>query len=307
MSKNINNNIEDIEDIEDIGDIKKNNLTAVYQTLDIKKLMDTRRNFSMIIYGKRRSGKSLLVRDLLSQINDWYKNAYVFSETIFLQPDLFDFIPLNNRFNGFNQDKMIEIWDKQEKYIIEAIKTQPDKSKLDMTLMIFDDVINDKYIRSSSIFNKFFTMGRHCNICVIVLSQEVGGKEGISKVCRRNSDLIGSFFLESEYDRELLSSQFLSGKTKKEGMNIITEITTPSYQSMIFDCTSLLRDFSDFVYLYKAEPDISTFMIGKSTGTGKKTSSSSTFKDPLLLRNGTRLDPSFNVGSVIKPRIKKKF
>lgn len=300
-----------------------------YRDLNFKELMKDRKNFSAIVFGKRRSGKSILIKDLFSQIWPWYKEAYVFSETIDMQPDLFDYIPTNNRFNSFDQEKMQEIWDNQKKYMVNSLKYQKDKSKLDHILMIFDDVIQDSHIRNSQIFNRLYTAGRHNNIAVVVLSQQVGGKEGINSVCRRNSDLIVTYFLESDYDRDILADQFLSGSnSKKVGKELISEITRPEYQCMCLDVTSTKRDYADFIYTYKAKTDVPSFIIGRnsmindleikksSKGVGVKAKKETggqfqTAKEPIkepyiTLSDGRQLSAELQIGFRMKQELRRK-
>lgn len=294
-----------------------------FKKLNIEKLMSDRKNFSAIMYGKRRSGKSLMLKDILSKIHTWFKEAYVFSETIDLQPDLFDYIPSNNRYNSFDQDKLQEIWNTQEKYMKHALISEKDKSKLNRVLVIFDDVIQDPHIRSSQIFNRLYTAGRHNNFCVICLSQEVGGLGGINKVSRRNSDLIFCFYMESEYDRNLIAEQFLAGQSKKIGKQLIVDITTPAYQCMVFDCTSTKHEYTDFVYTYTASTKVPKFMIGRNnyrviTVPPKtvKTKGSKGFKtlgytykvpiipvpDRMTMSDGRLIDSQLNVGNRMGPR-----
>jgi hypothetical protein len=117
----------------------------------------------MHIYGQRRTGKSVALRHLLHDVKDWYKKAYVFSETIHLQPDLFDYIPKHNQFNSFDQYKLQEIYNEQETYILKNISAGKKKEDLNYVLVLFDDCINDTNFRSSEILKRIHISGRHVN------------------------------------------------------------------------------------------------------------------------------------------------
>jgi hypothetical protein len=229
---------------------------------NIRKEMKDTKNFAMAVYGKRRMGKSVMIRDLISQIKDWYDEIFVFSETIDLQPDLFDYVPKKNRFNSFNQEKMREIWANQEYIIKTKMKQNVPKEKCPHILMIFDDVICDKHIRNSEIFNNLHVKGRHNCIASIVLSQEFGGKDGISKVCRANVDIAAFFYPNNAYDRELMVTQYLSTQGVKQGMALLKKICSIQYQTTVVLNFKTELGYKDYVRKYIANPNVPVFKVG---------------------------------------------
>jgi hypothetical protein len=226
-------------------------------------------NFSMAIYGRRRSGKTIVLKDILSKTKGWFAKAYLFSETLEDQPDLYNFVPEENRFNGFDQEVMWKIYTKQQGYIrreLAKAKSEGrklDKSKLDHVLFIYDDVINNPEIRSSEILNKIHVSGRHTNMASIILSQEVGGKYGINKVQRTNEDIIISFPQKSEYDRELVVGQYLSVINKNIGDSIFRTLTNDPYNCLVIENYKPTLQYEEFVHWYLADPDVNDFMVGE--------------------------------------------
>jgi hypothetical protein len=238
-------------------------------------------NFSMAIYGRRRSGKTIVLKDILSKTKGWFAKAYLFSETLADQPDLYDFIPEENRFGSFDQEVIWKIFTKQQGYIrreLAKAKSEGrklDKSELDHVLLIFDDVINDGAIRSSEILNKIHVSGRHTNHASIILSQEVGGKHGINKVQRTNEDIIITFPQKSEYDRELIVAQYLSVVNKNVGDTIFRTLTNDPYNCLVVENYKPTLKYEDFVHWYLAELDIKDFVVGEE---------SESFKEDVLVK-----------------------
>jgi hypothetical protein len=127
---------------------------------DIKEIMKDTHNFSCAVFGKRRMGKSIMIKDLIRQVRTWFTDIYVFSQSAHLQPDLFDYAPQHNICNGFNEAKLQEIWTRQENYIMKELKKGKDKKDLPVILLVFDDIIGDPRVRKSSLFNDLHILGR---------------------------------------------------------------------------------------------------------------------------------------------------
>ena len=224
------------------------------------------KNFAMAIYGQRRSGKSVILKDVLNKVKKWYKNAYLFSETIDDQPMLYNFIPKENRFNSFNQEAIRKLYEKQQGYVRREMDKNPkvDKTKLDHILIIFDDCINDTKFRSSEILNKIHVSGRHSCVANIVLSQYIGGSGGLNAVCRTNVDVVISLFLKGEYHRELLITQYLSMVNKKIGNQVYRALCSEEYHAIVIENYKTSQEYNEFVHWYLADPKVKDYMIGEN-------------------------------------------
>lgn len=235
---------------------------SMFPKFDILELEHIK-NMSVAIYGKRRTGKTVALRGLLSQIKHWYSDVYVFSSTAGVQREPYNFAPKENVFNSFNEEKLLEIYDSQAKYIDEEMRYKPKatseseyKKKLNYTLLIFDDVIGDDKVRSSSTFKNLFTLGRHYNFAIFVLSQEMGGRGGLPKPVRANLDLAISFFLNAENDRELFVEQYLSTKNKKVGRGIFSEITSTTFNTIVINNYITSQEPTDYIRQYMAPKEV---------------------------------------------------
>lgn len=229
---------------------------------DILKQFESRKNLSCVIAGRRRLGKTHLLNWLLYNIKKWYSEVYVFSETLELQPDSFDYCYPNNKYNKFDEMMLEEIWNKQKNYILENTKNGKRKEDLNYIAIVFDDVISDSNVRSSPMFNAFHTQGRHINLATFSITQTISSKWGYNGLCLQNLDLLISFQLKSLYCRETLVERFLSNKDKKEGHEIFNNITNQPYKAIVIDNTEISSEYEDFIYTVKAPEKVPKFKIG---------------------------------------------
>jgi len=224
-------------------------------------------NFSMIIYGRRRSGKTFQLRHMVNSIKKRFTDVYLFSDTADLQDEDYDYIPSENRIKGLDEKKMQEIIQKQRE-IIEYNKQRKDKVK-SKPLIILDDIISDPQVRKSPVLNSLYTLGRHIECSVITLTQEIGGKYGVPRVLRSNCDCIVGFFAHSEIDRKMICQQYASVTEggSREGSLYFKKIASSPYTSAVFDLQNIqARKYEDYIYYYKVPNTKPKFLIGKKSG-----------------------------------------
>jgi hypothetical protein len=201
-----------------------------FQIFDIIKSLNDKKNFAMTITSKRRTGKSVLLKDLCHKIKNWYQDVFVFSLTAHLQPDLFDFVKKENVINAFNEDRIKQIWDTQEKLVMKLKKLEISEDKIPKVLLLFDDLIADPRVRKSDILNRLFIAGRHVHFAQIFITQTFCG---VPPTIRTNVDVAVAFHLNSYDDRDAFSRQYLSTKNNKLGHNIFDKISKEQFQAII--------------------------------------------------------------------------
>ncbi len=224
---------------------------------------------TVIIYAKRRSGKSVAVQDILYHNKQRYDEIYLFSNTIELQgDDVYSFVPKGHKYNDLENEVIQGIMDKQTKEI-EKEKKQKSlgrKYKVPHICIVLDDILSSKTFlkRSNNIITTLFVNGRHYHITLFVLSQSFSGLEGIPPIYRKNSDHIMAFFLHNQYDRENMAKQYLSVENHQAGQKLLQEITEEPFQMIIIDNHKAgARSYDEYVFKYKADIKIRKFMIGK--------------------------------------------
>lgn len=266
-----------------------------FETFDIRKELDDKRNFAMTITSKRRTGKSVLLKHLCSQIKDWYQTVYVFSMSAHLQPDLFDFVPKDHIIEGFNEEKLKQIWTSQEQLVTKIKEVKGGGGDIPKVLIIFDDIIGDPKLRNSQTLNNYFILGRHLHFAQIILTQTMSGKWGVPGVIRQNVDVAVAFFLDSERCREQFCGQYLSAKNKKIGDLIFEKVTRDvPYQAIIVLNCVVERDPMKVIKTFVANPKIGKF---KMTPKEKITHTSTFLREEF---------PSSGISFDFKPRVSTK-
>lgn len=255
---------------------------------DVKSLIDYA---TVIIYAKRRSGKSHAVQRIIYENKDKYDSVYLFSNTIELQPkDVFAFVPEENKYNDLRPDVIQNIMNEQQRMIMEGKKPEH-------VCLVMDDIISSGTFRkrSNNIVSTLFTNGRHYHITLFILTQSFSGNEGVPPVYRKNADYIMSFYLHNINDLKGMSEQYLSIDNTKDGMQLHREITTSPFQLCVVEVFKQNpRKYEDYVYKYTApEQNVPKFQIPK-----KKPKKNKEIKFRPIVENNAVVKPSlfnFNI------------
>jgi hypothetical protein len=238
-----------------LNELQFNEFDPVNELKDIK-------NFSMTITSKRRTGKSVFMKDICSKIKDWYVETYVFSLTSEYQHDLFDYIKDENVVNSFDQHRLEDLWTQQKTKIMKMEKAGVEKKDMPHILILFDDLISDSRVRNSSILNRFYSAGRHlCFACIFITQYFTS----IPPVLRTNVDIAVAFYIESYDSRDAFSRQYLSTKNNKLGIMIFDKITKEPYQALVVCSSKIDQDPSSYIRTYTAKLKLPKFMMGMVT------------------------------------------
>jgi hypothetical protein len=126
-------------------------------------------DFSMIVYGQRRSGKSNWTLWLMKTLASRFDRVVVFSATL-MDGQYQRHVNEKLCFNKFCDRTLQTLIDMQKK---DKSDKKPE-DKCERTLVVMDDVLDQtKEIRTSPALNSIFTQGRHFNCSIVVLTQHV--------------------------------------------------------------------------------------------------------------------------------------
>lgn len=208
-----------------------------------------------LVFGARRVGKTHLMTWLLSHMKKDVDHAYLFSNTASVQIAAWDMIVSENKFNGYQESVLENIWQKQISKFQELddllIDTVPDKDvrqkqikdKAPRYFFVFDDIISDERIRKSKYINDIFVMGRHYNFGACFLSQAVSASASFNNMCRPNVDYVISSHMNSMNDWENLARSYLSFGHWHQAYHIAKAITSEKYRFVV--ATHCIRDDED--------------------------------------------------------------
>ena len=227
-------------------------------------------HFFCIFYGIRRSGKTVMLRYLLSELGDRLENhkAYLFSSTAEISPEQYDFLPDKAKFPNISELEfdLGEIVGKQKaaiKLFHEGKEEEPDP-----VLIILDDCVSENIVRHSPSLNTLAVSGRHIKISVVILSQVVSGSGSVPPIIRTQADTV--FVVanpRSEVERKLLAEQYLTAENsfggKQKGLAVLGAATSDQYRALVITTTdSSARRYVDYLFLYGPVPEHVDLRIG---------------------------------------------
>ncbi len=189
-------------EVVDIKKKKNKQYTPLYTHPDIFQL-----NFATTICGARGSGKSLLIRNLLLR-DDMLKK-------VFKKPNYIVIIcpSLSNGDYSEIEGKNVYKYDHYDPNIInhliqvqQNIIEKHSRKDANEILLILDDVLDSGALNHHSAVEKIYSRGRHVNINVILVSQQLNR---VSKTMRVNSDYMIFFQTHNYNELENLMEQLI--------------------------------------------------------------------------------------------------
>lgn len=227
-------------------------------------------HFFCIFYGIRRSGKTVMLRQMLKELEDRLTEhkVYLFSTTAEVSPEQYDFVPKKAKFPNINEIEfdLGEIIGKQKA----AIKRHHENGDEEPSpiLVILDDCVSEEKIRHSPSLNTLAVAGRHINISVVILSQVVTGSGSVPPIIRTQADAI--FVVanpRSEVERKLLAEQYLTAENsfagKQKGLQVLGAATSTQYRALVILTTdSSARRFTEYLHTYGPVPEHVELKLG---------------------------------------------
>ena len=163
------------------------------------------------------SGKSVLLKHILSEIHKKFENIYLMCPTAKLQ-DIYDFMPKHNIMDTFNEEFLQRIWDAQV------------RDKSNKQLIIMDDIIDLPEFKKSKKLDEMAHGFRHLNGYVILLSQDFNS---IRPTLRKNARIAISFELPSKKEREKFTESYMSLENNHIGEILYKKLTGVKYQCVV--------------------------------------------------------------------------
>jgi len=210
---------------------------------------------SIVLAGKRRSGKGVLTRDLVKNVISRKKirNAYLFSPTSNIAQNPMNFVPEDNRYLELDLEVIDQIMKKQEA----LIKDDPKGNHA--ILIIIDDIVGSINNKQKNVLNQLFILGRHLQIYLLYCVQSV--KNEFTPTQRQNTDLIFIFNQSNFYNKEQLSLEYLSlNMDKKTGIKLIDTFAV-GHQALVISNTEKDGNIQEYVFKYTAEFPIKDFSL----------------------------------------------
>jgi hypothetical protein len=188
---------------------------------------------SMAVASKRCTGKTLLISVLIQQLleDGLVDMVLVMSQTQHVNDD-YSFLPKRLR-QPFSEDVIKRLMDSQGKI---------PKRQREQVLLVLDDVLSDKEAERSRFIKRLYTLGRHYDISIILISQT--SNVALTPAIKQNSDWI----LYSRQNRYMLESLWSSVcNVDKRAFITWSEENNKNFTFLAIDNTSQSNDPADFL------------------------------------------------------------
>lgn len=187
-------------------------------------------NKTVLLIAKRNSGKSQLLKYLVTCEKDEYDEIFVICPTENVKPFYNKITDPDNIFETYDDEWMDQLIQQMTRF-----NANKPENKQKHVLLILDDCISDVDFKTCKAFKKVFTRGRHVNISLILTTQYMNS---IPPVARSNCDYIFVGQLTSQ-GIELLSDEFRSGTLSKKEFVDMYHRCTVDYYFLLINNTSV--------------------------------------------------------------------
>ena len=206
----------------------------------------------IVMVGKRCTGKSHLIRDILSYHND-VPVGVVISLTEKANGFFEKFIPKMLIYDEPDEGTIQKFLDRQMKISTER-KRELKKfgnSQIDArAFLILDDCLYDKRWINNINIRSIFMNGRHYKIFFLVTMQHA---MGLPPVLRNNIDYVFIFRNNIRREREKIYQHYAGMFPTFEAFEQVMQQTTENYECLVIDNKTQSNKLEDQIFWYKAE------------------------------------------------------
>jgi hypothetical protein len=203
----------------------------------------------ILMIAKRRSGKSVLVKDLMYYKRHDIITGLAMSGTENGNGFYGSWLPPIFVYSEYDKDALQRLVNRQKK-MTKVGKAVP-------VFVILDDLGFDKKVMNDKLIRELFLNGRHYKITLFICLQYA---LDISPALRSNIDYV--FVLRENVFREKLYKSFFSIIPNLGTFNSVMDSVTADYGALVLDNTGHSSKLTDNVFWYKAKFDRPPFKIG---------------------------------------------
>lgn len=201
---------------------------------------------TIAIIGKRRSGKSYLMRDILYHFKHIPKGVII-SGTESANPFFRNFVPDSFIYDTASPDLLNAVLQRQKRRI--QLSGKGGKSR--MFLVMDDCLAESSKWKNTDAIKELFMNGRHLDIFFMISLQYM---KGIPPDLRGNLDYIFVFKDTVIGNRKKLYETFASAIPSFELFCDILDMCTEDFKCIVFSAAGDSNKLEDCVFWYKAEP-----------------------------------------------------
>jgi energy-coupling factor transporter ATP-binding protein EcfA2 len=204
-----------------------------------------------LLVGRRGSGKTVLLRQLMYVLRDKIDFCMAFCPTVESRNMLKEHLPEACVFDRLVQSKVDET--------VHTMGALADKGRTKSILAVFDDCLYDKKAFSTKSMREIFFNGRHLKITAIILVQYL---VDICPSLRANVDYCVCF-KDNIISNKMRLWKFMFGllSTLDDFISVMDRCTQ-NYECLVLDNTGASSAISDSLFWYKADATLPKFKVG---------------------------------------------
>lgn len=205
----------------------------------------------VFIIGKRNTGKSVLMKDLLHQMPrpDFVLAMAPTTDSL----DMFrEFLPECCIFDHFAQDRLDAL--------VQVQKDLVARGKRRHVLVILDDCLYQKNVLKSTSMRHIFMNGRHDHISLMCAAQYL---MDIEPALRNNIDYLFSMRESAQVNRRKLFQYYFGTFNRFDDFEKVFAACTNDYKAIVLDNTCSSTGVGDSVRWYRATMDVPPFKLCK--------------------------------------------
>lgn len=210
-------------------------------------------NRIILIVGKRGTGKSTLLKDILYHIRKRVDLGVAMSPTTDTVKMFEDCFPRANIYNEYSLDVVRSILESMT-----ALKDQGVKREMVLTL---DDCMFDKGIMKTKEMREIHMNGRHLNMWFINSVQYL---MDLGPDLRSQIDYVFALKENVISNRQKLHKYFFGIFERYDEFSLVMDKCTNNHECLVLDNTSPNNKIEDSIYYYKADPTLGRFRLGRS-------------------------------------------
>ena len=212
---------------------------------------------TIIAIGKRRTGKSWCLRNIMFEMKNKIPAGIVISQTDELNKFWREYIPKEYIYNKYDPSILDHVFARQKAILNNTQKTKAEIEKEAPFFILLDDVISDQRLKYDENLLELFVSGRHYKLFVLITTQYA---KGISPTLRGNTDYVLVCKTLQGRQRESLWEDFGDFMTKDGFFTLLDEFTENN-EVIVFDTSENTSDPLEMLRWWKAQ-DPGAFHMG---------------------------------------------
>ena len=212
---------------------------------------------TIIAIGKRRTGKSWCLRNIMFEMKNKIPAGIVISQTDELNKFWRQYIPKQHIYPKYDPEILDFVFQRQKAILNNTAKTKAEIEKEAPFFVLLDDVISDSRLKYDENLMELFVAGRHYKLFVMITTQYA---KGLNPTLRGNTDYIIVCKTLQGRQRESLWEDFADFTTKDGFFTMLDEYTEDN-EVVVFDTSDNTSDPMEMLRWWKAQ-DPGKFRMG---------------------------------------------